>query len=161
MPIWCRRARFSNSRAARERKTEDPVARSVARKMSIRREDHEKAYFPSSHVDRRFREAQIPYDSLPPACPNCYLFDDDCQHRQGRSFHILKPTFPASCPLIHRRATRPEKGLLVLLGWRKDEIVSSHSCAFVPESGAFATSTLHFRIGARQSHLSASKPVAE
>src|ERR687888_495854 len=34
-PIWWRRARFSNSRAARERKTEDRVARSVARKMNI------------------------------------------------------------------------------------------------------------------------------
>ena len=66
-----------------------------------------------------------------------------------------------SCLPIHRRATRPVKGFLVLLGWRKDEIVSNHSCAFVPESGAFATGTLHFRIGVRQSHLSASKPVAE
>jgi hypothetical protein len=42
-PIWCRKARFSNSRAARERKIENRVARSVARKMSIRRENDEKA----------------------------------------------------------------------------------------------------------------------
>src|SRR5919198_5221769 len=34
-PIWWRRARFSHSRAARERKTEDRVASNVARKMSI------------------------------------------------------------------------------------------------------------------------------
>jgi hypothetical protein len=34
---------FSNPTAARERKIEDRVARSVARKMSIRRETKEKA----------------------------------------------------------------------------------------------------------------------
>jgi len=37
-PIWWRRARFSNSRAERERKIEDRIARSVAREMSIRGE---------------------------------------------------------------------------------------------------------------------------
>src|SRR6516164_5934966 len=34
-PIWWRRAKFSSSRAARERKVEDTVARSVVRAMSI------------------------------------------------------------------------------------------------------------------------------
>jgi hypothetical protein len=34
-PIWWRRARFSSSRAARERKIEDRVARRVVREMSI------------------------------------------------------------------------------------------------------------------------------
>jgi hypothetical protein len=34
-PIWWRRARFSSSRAARERKIEDRVARSVVREISI------------------------------------------------------------------------------------------------------------------------------
>src|SRR5271165_5392951 len=44
-PIWCRSARFSNSRAARERTIEDRVARSVA-KMSIGRENYERSISP-------------------------------------------------------------------------------------------------------------------
>jgi len=38
-PIWCRRARFSNSRAAREGKIEDKVERNVARTISIGRKE--------------------------------------------------------------------------------------------------------------------------
>jgi hypothetical protein len=34
-PIWWRRARFSSSRAARERKIEEKAARSVVRELSI------------------------------------------------------------------------------------------------------------------------------
>ena len=41
--FWCRRAKFSNSRAARERTIEDTEVRSVARKVSITREIEEKA----------------------------------------------------------------------------------------------------------------------
>src|ERR1700693_2663414 len=38
-PIWCRRARFSSSRAARERKIERKAASSVERTLSIAREN--------------------------------------------------------------------------------------------------------------------------
>ena len=41
-PIWCRRAKFSSSRTARERKIEGRVASSVARKLCIGKENYEK-----------------------------------------------------------------------------------------------------------------------
>ena len=41
-PIWCRSAKFSSSRAARERRIEGRVASSVARKLSIGKENYEK-----------------------------------------------------------------------------------------------------------------------
>jgi hypothetical protein len=53
------------------------------------------------------------------------------------------------------------KALSVLLGSLEDEIVSNHPNPFVPECGAFVTGTIDFRIAARQSHLSALKPVGE
>src|ERR1700757_198136 len=42
-PIWCRRARFSNSRAARERKIENTVGRNAARKISIGSENYQRS----------------------------------------------------------------------------------------------------------------------
>src|SRR5208283_5819964 len=51
-PIWWRRARFSSSRAARERKIEDRVARSVVREMSIG-ENYKRNITPiRSHISR-------------------------------------------------------------------------------------------------------------
>src|SRR5215831_6546772 len=41
MPIWWRRARFSSSRAARERKIENRVANSIVRESCIGRENYE------------------------------------------------------------------------------------------------------------------------
>src|SRR5262245_51140248 len=41
MPIWWRRARFSSSRAARERKIENRVAKSIVRESCIGRENYE------------------------------------------------------------------------------------------------------------------------
>ena len=41
MPIWWRRARFSSSRAARERKIENTVAKSIVKESCIGRENYE------------------------------------------------------------------------------------------------------------------------
>src|SRR5215813_12226889 len=54
MPIWWRRARFSSSRAARERKIEDRVARAVLRKMSIGGENYERSIIPLRSETSRF-----------------------------------------------------------------------------------------------------------
>lgn len=53
------------------------------------------------------------------------------------------------------------KASLVLLGSLRDELVSSHSHALVPESGTFVIGTIHLRVGERQSGLSALKPFAQ
>ena len=53
------------------------------------------------------------------------------------------------------------KAFLTLLGSLEDGTVSHHSHAFLPDCGASVTGTVHFRIGARQSHLSASQLVVE
>src|SRR5207302_2615138 len=53
-PIWCRRARFSNSRAARERKIENRVGRNAARKMSIGRENYQRSIIPILSDTSRF-----------------------------------------------------------------------------------------------------------
>jgi hypothetical protein len=53
------------------------------------------------------------------------------------------------------------KAFLVPHGLLEDEIVSNHLNLLLPGCGAFVTDTLHFRVGARQFHLSASRPVAE
>ena len=58
-PIWCQRARFSNARAARERKTEDRAARSVARKMSLGRENYQSSIIPTLSDRSGFRETQV------------------------------------------------------------------------------------------------------
>jgi hypothetical protein len=60
-----------------------------------------------------------------------------------------------------RRCSSAAKAFLVPHGSLEDEIVSKHSDVVLPECGAFVTDTLHFRVGARQSHLSALRPVAE
>src|SRR5260370_23867449 len=52
-PIWCRRARFSSSRAERERKIENRVGR-TARKMSIGRENYHKSIIPFLSDTSRF-----------------------------------------------------------------------------------------------------------
>src|SRR5215469_14900691 len=54
MPIWWRRARFSSSREARERKIEDRVARAVLKKMSIGRENYERSIIPLCSETSRF-----------------------------------------------------------------------------------------------------------
>src|SRR5215813_14291409 len=54
MPIWWRRARFSSSRAARERRIEDRVARAVLRKMSIGGENYERSIIPLRSETSRF-----------------------------------------------------------------------------------------------------------
>ena len=46
MPIWWGSARFSSCRAARERKIEASVARSVFREMSIGEENYERSIIP-------------------------------------------------------------------------------------------------------------------
>jgi hypothetical protein len=52
-PIWWRRARFSSLRAARERKIEDSVARSVVREMSIG-ENYDRSIIPVRSDISRF-----------------------------------------------------------------------------------------------------------
>src|SRR5215471_3628961 len=59
MPIWCRRARFSSSRAARERKIEDRVARAVLRKMRIGAENCERSIIPLCSETSRFSRGTI------------------------------------------------------------------------------------------------------
>lgn len=60
-----------------------------------------------------------------------------------------------------RRCSSAAKAFLVRHGSLEDEIVSKHSDVALPECGAVVTDTLHFRVGARQSHLSALRPVVE
>ena len=60
-----------------------------------------------------------------------------------------------------RRCSSGAKAFLVPHGSIEDEIVSNYSDGVLPECGAFVTDTLHFRVGAWQSQLSALRPVAE
>lgn len=53
------------------------------------------------------------------------------------------------------------KDFLVLLGSLEGEIASSHRRAFLLRCDDVATDTIHFRVGAKQSHLSTSKPTAQ
>ena len=53
------------------------------------------------------------------------------------------------------------KAFQALLGSLEGEIVSSHPRAFLLRCDDVATDTIHFRVGARQSHLSTSKPAAQ
>ena len=62
---------------------------------------------------------------------------------------------------LSRHCSSAAKAFLVPHGSLEDEIVSNHSNVLLPECGAFVTDTLHFRVGARQSRLSALTPVAE
>src|ERR1700758_658843 len=64
MPIWWRRARFSSCRAARERKIEDRVARSVVREMSIGRENYERSIIPLPSDISRFSRGTIAEDGI-------------------------------------------------------------------------------------------------
>jgi hypothetical protein len=60
-----------------------------------------------------------------------------------------------------RHFSSAAKAFLIPHGSLEDEIVSNHLNVLLPEYGAFVTDTLHFRVGARQFHLSALRPVAE
>lgn len=60
-----------------------------------------------------------------------------------------------------RRCSSAAKAFLVPHESLEDEIVSKHSDVVLLECGAFVTDTLHFRDGARQSHLPALRPVGE
>jgi hypothetical protein len=60
-----------------------------------------------------------------------------------------------------RRCSSAAKAFLVPRGSLEDEVASKHSDVVLPECGAFVTGTLHFRVGATQSRLSALRPVAE
>jgi hypothetical protein len=58
-PFWWCRARFSSSRVARERKIEDRVTRSVARRMSIGRENYERSIIPIGSDISRFSRGTV------------------------------------------------------------------------------------------------------
>ena len=58
-PIWWRSARFSNSRAARERKTEDKVAKRVAKEMSIGGENYDSSIIPVRSDISRFSRSTL------------------------------------------------------------------------------------------------------
>jgi hypothetical protein len=67
--IWCRRAKFSSSRAARERKIEGRVARSVARKLSIGKENYEKDKpHPLTQIKVFERHRQLPANNEERSC---------------------------------------------------------------------------------------------
>jgi hypothetical protein len=63
-PIWWRRAKFSNSRAARERKIEDKVARSVVRGIGIG-ENYERKIIPNPLRYFEIFERHSPRHHLP------------------------------------------------------------------------------------------------
>jgi hypothetical protein len=64
-PIWWRSARFSNSRAARERKIEDKVAKRVAKEMSIGGENYDSTIIPVRSDISRFSRGTV-YFTAPP-----------------------------------------------------------------------------------------------
>ena len=74
-PIWWRTARFSNSRAARERKIEDKVAKRVAKEISIGGESYDSSIIPVRSDISRFsrgtvgRERFASHGACHAACP--------------------------------------------------------------------------------------------
>ena len=58
-PIWWRRARFSGSTAARERKIGDSVTRSVVREMSIGGKNYERSIVPVRSDISRFSRGTV------------------------------------------------------------------------------------------------------
>jgi hypothetical protein len=58
-PIWWRSARFSNSRAARERKIEHKVAKRVAKEISIGGESYDSSIIPVRSDISRFSRGTV------------------------------------------------------------------------------------------------------
>jgi hypothetical protein len=56
---WVARVKFSSSRAARERKIEDRVARRVVKNMSIGGQNYERSIISPTQTFRDLREAQL------------------------------------------------------------------------------------------------------
>ena len=63
-PIWWRSARFSNSRAARERKIEDKVAKRVAKEISIGGENYDSSIIPVRSDISRFSRGTVNLPTL-------------------------------------------------------------------------------------------------
>jgi hypothetical protein len=58
-PIWWRSARFSNSRAARQRKIEDKVAKRVAKEISIGAQNYDSSIIPVRSDISRFSRGTV------------------------------------------------------------------------------------------------------